>query len=165
MPADDIDPNSLTESKSRAERLAEWLLEDRAKHAERQQERQAERSPAERDPIGFDPYQTTKWQNVAGPASGYMPTTPMRRGSAGFYIRCKACNAGFESKGWAYCPTCMELPAEERHAMKPAFVGRMCQAPGCEKTLPRTARADAKYCSKACRQRASYSTDKPAHRD
>jgi hypothetical protein len=107
----------------------------------------AERSPTERDPIGFDPYQTTKWRNVVGPAPGYLPKTQMRMGSAGFYIHCKACNAEFESKGWAYCPTCMELPAEERHAMKPAFVGRMCQAPGCENPIPHIARAGTMYCS------------------
>jgi hypothetical protein len=94
-----------------------------------------------------------------------MPKTPMRMGPVGFYVHCQGCNAEFESKGWAYCPTCMELPAEERHAMKPAFSGRMCQAPRCENAIPRAARKGAKYCSKACRQRASYSTDKPAHED
>jgi hypothetical protein len=51
------------------------------------------------------------------------------------------------------CPQCMALPAEERHAMKPAFSGRMCQASGCENPIPRTMRAGSKYCSDACRQR------------
>ena len=58
----------------------------------------------------------------------------------------------------AYCSKCVTLPAKERHAMKPAFSGRMCQATGCENPIPRTARADTKYCSKACRQRGPYST-------
>lgn len=132
---------------SRVDRLAEQLLADRAKQTQRQQERQQERQrdsgPWWKASIGFDPY------------------APMRMGSVGFYIHCKACNAEFESKGWACCPACMELPAEERHAMKPAFSGRMCQAPGCENSLPRTARTGSKYCSKPCRQRAFRATRNP----
>jgi hypothetical protein len=157
------------EPRSRVDKLAQQLLDDRAKQAEREQDRQRERQQDRgsgwRDSIGFDPYQVTNWKTIAGPDPGYMPKTPMRMGPVGFYVHCQGCNAEFESKGWAYCPTCMELPAEERHAMKPAFSGRMCQAPRCENPIPRTARKGAKYCSKACRQRASYSTDKPAHED
>lgn len=153
----------------RTNRLAQQILDDRARQADRQQERQQERlqdkAPGWKHSIGFDPYQVTNWKTIAGPDPGSLPKTPMRMGSAGFYTHCKACNSEFESKGWAYCPKCMELPAEERHAMKPAVVGRMCQAPRCENPIPRTARAGSKYCSKACRQRASYSTDKPAHED
>lgn len=143
---------------SRADKLIQQILADRAK---RQQERQRERTPAERDPIGFDPYQTTKWRVIAGPDPGYLPKTPMRQGSVGFYTHCKACNAEFESKGLAYCPSCMELSAEERFSMTPAVRGRMCQAPGCETPIPRTARAGTRYCSKPCRQRALRATDNP----
>jgi hypothetical protein len=32
----------------------------------------------------------------------------------GWFITCLACAREFESKGWAYCPSCMELPAETR---------------------------------------------------
>jgi hypothetical protein len=160
------------EPKTRVDRLTEQLLADRARQAERQaklrQEGQEKRAPSERDPIGFDSYQDTNWTALVGPDLRYLrylPKTPMRPGAVGFYIHCKihckACNAEFESKGLAYCLACMELPAEERHAMKPAFSGRMCQAPGCENPIPRAARAGTRYCSKACRQRASYSTPNP----
>jgi hypothetical protein len=149
----------MSEPKTRTERIAERLLADRAIRAERQQERQQERQrdqgPQWRHAIGFDPYLTTNWS--ANP--GYLPKIPMRMGPVGFYIHCKACNAEFESKGWACCPTCMELPAEERRAMRPAFSGRMCQAPGCENQIPITARAGSMYCSGACRQRAARAKD------
>jgi len=32
----------------------------------------------------------------------------------GCFIACQCCAREFESFGWAYCPTCMEVPAEER---------------------------------------------------
>ena len=159
---------------SRIDRLTEQLLQDRARqaerYAERQQERQAERaagslpfnSNLERDPIGFDPHRVTSWRVLTGPEPGYLPKTPVRQGSVGFYIHCQGCNAWFESKGWAYCPTCMDLPAEERHGLKPSFVGRMCQAPGCENPIPHKARANARYCSPACQKRGARNVrDKP----
>jgi hypothetical protein len=80
----------------------------------------------------------------------------MREGANGFYLACRACGQQFESKGTAYCASCLELRADERRAMKPITTGRLCQAPGCEKFLPRRARAGAKYCSKACGERARY---------
>ena len=45
----------------------------------------------------------------------------------------------------------MDLPAEERHALKPS--GRECAAPDCNNIIAATARVDAVYCSKACRER------------
>jgi hypothetical protein len=90
----------------------------------------------------------------------------MRKGPVGFYISCRACGQEFESKGWAYCEECSKIPVDERRAMKPAAQGRLCQAPGCESFVPRNARADVIYCSKACRQRAYRSrsvTDNPGH--
>ena len=143
----------------RTDKIARQILDDRAKQADRQQERlqerQHDRASGWAHSIGLDPYQVTNWKTIAGPDPGYLPKTPMRQGAVGFYINCKGCNATFESKGWAYCPKCMELPAEERHALKPAVVGRMCQAPRCENPIPRNARADAKYCSGACQSRAA----------
>jgi hypothetical protein len=38
----------------------------------------------------------------------------------GVFIACQCCARDFESRGWAYCPTCMELPAEERPANRKA---------------------------------------------
>lgn len=152
MPITDNAENSLPETEkptSRVEKLARQLLDDRARRTPGNDKRP--RPPG----IDFDPYQCGAWVISAGSAPGYLPKTPMRQGSAGFYIHCRACNAEFESKGLAYCPTCQELPAEERNAMKPAFSGRMCQASGCERPVPRTARAGAKFCSKTCRNRGS----------
>ena len=99
----------------------------------------------------FDPFSVTRWRVVAGGDPGFMPTTPMRKGPDGFYISCRGCGSKFESKGMAYCPSCMALPAEERQGMRPP--GRACAAPGCEKVIAPSARADAVYCSAACRQR------------
>jgi len=166
MPHNDIDPGSLANPEqpdarpmSRAGRLALRLLEDRARQAERQKERQRERphesGPWWKDRIGFDPCQCIQWKAIAGPETGYLPKTLMRQGSDGFYVHCRGCNAEFESKGLAYCSACMKLPAEERHEMKPAFTGRMCQGPGCENPIPRTVKAGTRYCSGACQRRAS----------
>ena len=111
--------------------------------------------------IGSDPYQVTKWKVIAEPNPGYLPKTPMREGANGS----KACGSEFESKGLAYCPTCLKLPAEERNAIKPAFIGRMCQGPGCENPIPRKARADRQFCSAACQLRAARSRRKPREND
>jgi hypothetical protein len=96
----------------------------------------------------------TRWRVIAGGDPGYLVKTPMHRAQDGFHVSCRACGADFESKGWPCCPTCMKLPAEERRAMRPAAVGRLCQAPGCEQFVPRTARADVRYCSRTCSARA-----------
>src|SRR5262249_279569 len=78
---------------------------------------------------------------------------PMRRGPVGWFIACRGCALEFESKGWAYCPDCMALPAEERRD-QPKPSGRNCERPGCDQRLSRHARADALYCSSACRKAA-----------
>ena len=155
-------------TQERIDRLAQQIRDQRARETERAKERQAERlresGPWWKNPVGFDPYMTTNYSNVAGDNPGYLPKTPMRMGSLGFYIHCHACNTEFESKGLKFCPKCLTLPAEERHAMRPAFSGRMCQARDCENPIPRTARAGTLYCSPACRKRGSRSsnvTDNP----
>jgi hypothetical protein len=119
---------------------------------QRNRERQQRAAPVD----NFDPYEITKWHVVAGTEPGYLPHTSMRKGANGFYLPCRACGQQFESKGMAYCLSCLELPAEERRQMQPVTMGRLCQAPGCENFLPRRARADVRYCSKACGQRARY---------
>src|SRR5262249_3970235 len=69
-------------------------------------------------------------------------------GKIGWLIQCRACAVEFESTGWAYCPTCMALPAEERRDHEPVKrVGRPCARPGCGERL-----SDARYCSAACRR-------------
>jgi hypothetical protein len=150
---------------SRTERYAERIREDLER--ERDRDRGGRRSVARHpvgltpdlqptdDPIGFDPYMVTKWRVVAGEDPGYLPTTPMRLGAVGFYVSCWACGVEFESKGLAYCGACMELPAEERRAMKPTVTGRMCEGPGCENRIPRLARRGVRFCSEACRGRAA----------
>jgi hypothetical protein len=100
----------------------------------------------------FDPFSAARWMVIAGGDPGYLVAMPMRKGPDGFYIRCRACGEKFESKGMAYCATCLTLPAEERHAMQPG--GRACLAPDCGNVLAATARVDARYCSKACARRA-----------
>jgi hypothetical protein len=102
----------------------------------------------------FDPFAVTWGRPVAGPDPGYLPKVSMRQGSEGFFIHCRACGHEFESKGWAYCGDCMQLPPEERRAMQPSVRGRICQAPQCENPVPRRSRAGARFCSSACRQRA-----------
>jgi hypothetical protein len=54
----------------------------------------------------------------------------------------------------------MKLPAEDRRAVTPVARGRLCQASGCEKFLPRNARANKRFCSRACADRANYSVVK-----
>ena len=92
----DVELKSLPESESRVNKLTQQILDDRAREAERQRERQRERQqdsgPWWKKPMGFDPYQTTKWRAVAGGDPGTMPKIPMRQGVDGFYIHCRACN-------------------------------------------------------------------------
>jgi hypothetical protein len=133
------------------EKLTQDLLRDR----ERAKARSHTARP--RPPHGtFDPF-AVDWSRaavIAGPAPGYLPSMPVRQGTVGFHVACRACGIEFESKGMAYCSACLALPADERRAMKPAFKGRLCQAPSCENFIPRKARADVAYCSRACQQRA-----------
>ena len=67
-----------------------------------------------------------------------MGRTRMRKGPVGWFIECQCCAREFESKGWAYCPTCMELSADQRRANHPAASDRPCQRPGCPHISPRT---------------------------
>jgi hypothetical protein len=53
----------------------------------------------------------------------------------------------------------MALPAEERRD-QPKPSGRICERPGCDQRLSMHARADARYCSAACRK--AVSRDKTA---
>ena len=143
---------------SRVERLAEQLLRERAERAQRKP------SQAPRERVEFDPY-IPRHRVVAGCDPGYPVQKYMRRGPVGFHIDCQACGTEFESKGWACCPSCMELPAEERRQMRPAIQGRLCEAPNCENFVPRKARADVLYCSRGCQQRAYRArrvTDNPS---
>ena len=94
----------------RAKALADRLLRDRADRAARK----AAPVAAKVDKGEFDPFPVTRWRVVAGGNPGYLAKTPMRRGPVGWFILCRACAVEFESKGWAYCPTCMDLPAEAR---------------------------------------------------
>lgn len=144
---------------SRAQKLAAQLLEDRERHAGRTRQRR-DRPPGS----DFDPFGIGCWQVIAGGDPGYLVATPMRKGPDGFYIACRACGVSFESKGIAYCATCAALPIEERLALKPAFQGRMCQAPGCENFIDREKRANIQFCSPACTQRARRALRRPERR-
>jgi hypothetical protein len=127
---------------SRARALAEQLLRDRAERAARKAARIAA-APAKTERVEFDPFAVTRWRVVAGGDPGYLVRTPMRRGPVGWFVACRACAREFESKGWAYCPDCMALPAEERRD-QPKKAGPQCQGPGCGKRLSIHARADAR---------------------
>jgi hypothetical protein len=99
--------------RSRAAALAKDLLRDRAQRAVC---KAPSTTTARVDKGEFDPFPVTCWRVIApnGGNPGYLPKTPMRRGPVGWFILCQACAVEFESKGWAYCPTCMDLPAEAR---------------------------------------------------
>jgi hypothetical protein len=75
--------------------------------------------------------------------------TPMRRGAVGWFIACRCCGREFESRGLAFCESCMALPAEERR--KPLH-GRPARCPA---AWPRYHRA-------ADRMRGIASTIQPA---
>src|SRR5215813_10076275 len=139
--------NDFARSKTRATTLAEQLLRDRAERTARP--RAASRPKIEGS--DFDPFAVTRWRVIAGGNPGYLVKTPMRRGPVGWFIACRGCALEFESKGWAYCPDCMALPAEERRD-QPKPSGRNCERPACDQRLSRHARADALYCSSACRK-------------
>jgi hypothetical protein len=149
--------------KSRARVLAEQLLRDRAERAARKAVRTTA-AAAKTERLEFDPFAVTRWRVIAGGDSGYLFHTSMCRGPVGWLIACRACARELESKGWAYCPTCMELPAEERRD-QPKKAGRQCQGPGCGERLSIHARADARYCSVACRKAASRdkTASEPSH--
>jgi hypothetical protein len=153
---------------SRSAKLAEAMLRDRT----RRKGASASRSRRTIDrlrPLLDRP--GGPWRVVA-PADrdpGYLPTTPMRMGRVGCFIACRSCGIKFESKGWGYCPTCMEMPAEERCAREQnkadlAEIGikpptrRMCEA-GCGQHIPRwrngrLVSSATRFCSDKCAARA-----------
>jgi hypothetical protein len=101
--------------------LAESLLRDRA---ERKARKPVRASQSERD--DFDPFEFTRWRIVRDKGEppfghGYLPRTSMRRGSVGWFIECRSCGDEFEPRGWAFCPACMEMPADERRARRRAY--------------------------------------------
>jgi hypothetical protein len=136
------------------------LLRDRAERAARKAAAPTRLKAPESD---FDPFAITRWRVVApkGGNPGHLVKARMRRGPVGWFIACRACAREFESKGSAYCPDCMALPAEERRD-QPKPSGRVCERPTCDQRLSMHARADARYCSAACRKAASR--DKTASR-
>jgi hypothetical protein len=138
-------------TKTRAGVLAEQLLRDRAERAARKASTRSKAPESD-----FDPFAVTQWWVVAlkGDNSGHLVKAHMRRGSVGWFIACRGCACEFESAGWAYCTDCMALPAEERRD-QPKPSGHICERPGCDRCLSAHARADARYCSAACRKAAS----------
>jgi hypothetical protein len=135
-----------SKKKSRTQALTESLLRDRAERAARK----AVRSSTKIERGDFDPFSVTRWRVIAGADPGHLVKTPMRMGKVGWLIQCRACAVEFESKGW------MALPAEERRDHEPVKrVGRPCARPGCVERLSKRARADARYCSAACRKTVS----------
>src|SRR5215467_4017163 len=140
-------------NKTRAGALAEQLLRDRAERAARKAPTRSKGPESD-----FDAFAVTRWRVVVpeGGNPGHLVNAHMRRGPVGWFIVCGHCGAELESKGWGYCPTCMVLPAEERRRHdRPKLVGRLCVRPGCDQRLSMHARADARYCSAACRKAAS----------
>ena len=73
---------------SRAERLAEKLLQDRELAKQREAARRASRrEPADLD--SFDPFEPANWVAIAGSDPGYLPTIPMRKGPVGWHVACR----------------------------------------------------------------------------
>ena len=137
-----------SKKKSRSRALTESLLRDRAERAVRK----AVRGRTKIERSDFDPFSVTRWRVIAGGDPGHLVKTRMRN----WLIQCRACAVEFESKGWAYCPACMALPAEERRDHEPVKrVDRPYARPGCGERLSKRARADARYCSAACRKAVS----------
>jgi hypothetical protein len=129
--------------------LVEELLRDRAERIARKSIRTVSTTKVER--AEFDPFKVTRWRVVAGGDPGYLVATPARR------IECRACQREFESRGWAYCPTCKALAADKRRV--PSKTGRPCECPGCTHRIPkwrngRQVSKAARFCSARCARRA-----------
>lgn len=98
-----------------------------------------------RRPESVDPFKPTSWRVVAGGDLGYLPSTPMRRGSEGWYVTCPGCGSEFESQGLRCCSTKCERRLEERaeNMALMAEVGmepkakRKCSVPGCDNPIPK----------------------------
>ena len=143
---------SKSKKRSRTQALTESILRDRAERAAHTEVRTS--TKIERG--DFDAFEPTRWRVIAGGDPGHLIKTPMRMGKVGWFIQCRACAVELESKGWAYCLACMALPAEERRDHEPVKrVGRPCARSGCGERLSKRARADARYCSAACRKAVS----------
>jgi hypothetical protein len=135
----------------KARDIAAALLRDRKKRRERAA-RKVTSTRAASEGVDFDP---TRWRVVAGGDPGYLPKG-MRQGTVGFWITCP-CGREFESRGLAYCESCLAKPAAERRALadeRPKLIGRMCERPGCDQRLSKRARSDARYCSPRCARKA-----------
>jgi hypothetical protein len=95
---------------TRTKKLAAAILRDRRRHSQRPI------APVRRAPPSddFDPYAFTRWRVVAGADPSYLVKSAMRRDAIGWLIDCGCCAREFESRGLAYCPSCMDLSAEAR---------------------------------------------------
>jgi hypothetical protein len=96
--------------------LADALLQDRR----RRQDNKPKPTRRRIDGADFDPFAFTRWRAVAGGDRGHLARSSMQRSPVGWSVDCQRCRREFESKGWACCPKCMELPAEERRANRKA---------------------------------------------
>jgi hypothetical protein len=154
--------------------LTEALLRDREERRARAREAAKQRSPRATGAEKFDPFSVTRWKIIApvngGP--GYLVATPMRRGSAGWWIACGSCGCEFESKGWRYCSKQCRRRARDREANACDLAGvgaeidkswrRMCQGDGCWNHIPvwtatgKRVRSDAKFCSRKCANASNY---------
>jgi hypothetical protein len=129
---------------SKAKKLAAAILRDR-------EQRNAIRRPAKVKPRVevWDPLKECPagpWRVVAkgDHGSGYLPRTPMRMGSVGWFIQCVACGTEFESIGLAHCgkPEC-RMAALRRKSTTEGYVpppprpgARLCEC-GCGRPIPK----------------------------
>jgi hypothetical protein len=108
-----------------------------------------------------NPFKVAKWRVLAGSDPGYLQSTPMRRGSVGFYITCPGCQREFESKGLRCCSTDCERAAREHQENvalmievgMEARIKRICAKPGCHAPIPkwrkgRRVSARARFCDR-----------------
>jgi hypothetical protein len=130
-----------------------------------------------RRPEPLDPFKLTNWRVVAGGDPGRLPSTPMRRGSEGWYITCPGCQREFESKGLRCCSTACErrLCEHDENTALMAEVGMepeakpKCSVPGCDNSIPkwrngRRVSKRARFCdrhSRHSKKRASEALIRP----
>jgi hypothetical protein len=107
-----------------------------------------------RDQRQFDPFAITKWKVIApiGGNPGYLPTTPMRMGTTGFWITCARCSAEFESKGLKHCEKCRTMPAGKQAATTlgvQTYARSKCRR--CHANLPNPVESPwSAFCSRDC---------------
>jgi hypothetical protein len=133
---------SAAAKRPRAKVLAKSLLRDRAERAARPGARVGNTIKVDRGE--FDPFAVRRWRVVAGGDPGYLPKTPMRRGSLGWFITCGGCGREFESKGWAYCSNTCKRESAERGASRALMAEAGIDAPskrrcecGCGRDIPK----------------------------